>query len=61
MANPASRNFFLLWLFAAFLALAAVAVSYFRSGEANMSALTLALAAIAMSIISRSKNRGPDE
>jgi len=61
MANPASRNFFLLWLFAAFLALAAVAVSYFRSGEANMLALTLALAAIAMSIISRSKNRGPDE
>jgi hypothetical protein len=61
MANPASRNFFLLWLFAAFWALVTVAVSYFRSGEANMFALTLAIAFIAMSFISRSKSRGPDE
>ena len=61
MANPASRNFFLLWLFAAFLALVTVAVSYFRSGEANMPALILAIVSIAMSFISRSKSRGPDE
>ena len=61
MANPASRNFFLLWLFAAFLELVAVAVSYFRSGEANMSALILAVAFIAVSVITRSKSRGPDE
>jgi hypothetical protein len=61
MANPASRNFFLLWLFAAFLMLIPVAVSYFRSGEVNMTALTLAIAFIAVSFISRSKSRGPDE
>jgi uncharacterized MAPEG superfamily protein len=61
MANPASRNFFLLWLFAAFLMLVPVAVSYFLSGEASMTALPLAIAFIVMSFISRSKSRGPDE
>lgn len=60
MVNPASRKFFLLWLFAAILALAAAGVSYFRSGEANMVALTLAVIFIAISFISRSGNRGPD-
>ena len=60
MVNPVSRKFFLLWLFAAILALAAAAVSYFRSGEANMVALILAVIFIAVSVISRSKNRGPD-
>lgn len=60
MVNPASRQFFLLWLFVAVLWLAAAAVSYFRSGEVNMIALVFAIISIAMSIISRSKNRGPD-
>jgi uncharacterized membrane protein len=61
MVNPASRKFFLLWLFAAFLALAAAAVGYFRSGEINAVALTFAVIFIAMSFVSRSKNRGPDK
>jgi Na+/H+ antiporter NhaD/arsenite permease-like protein len=61
MANPASRNFFLLWLFVAFLALITVAVSYFLNGEASMAALIMAIISIAMSFISRSKSRGPDE
>jgi Na+/H+ antiporter NhaD/arsenite permease-like protein len=60
VVNPASRQFFLLWLFVAILWLAAAAVSYFRSGEVSMIALVFAIISIAMSIISRSKNRGPD-
>jgi Na+/H+ antiporter NhaD/arsenite permease-like protein len=60
VANPDRRNFYLLWLFVAILWLAAAAVSYFRSGEVNMIALVFAIISIAISIISRSKNRGPD-
>ena len=61
MANPASRNFFLLWLFVAFLALIAVAISYFHNGEVSIAALIMAMVGIVMSVISRSKNRRPDE
>ena len=61
VVNPARQKlFFLGWLFAAFLFLVPAAVSYFRSGEANLTALTFAVICIAMSFISRSKNRGPD-
>ena len=61
MANPASRNYFLLWLFVAFLALVAVAVGYFLNGEASISASIMVIVAIAMSLISRSRSRGPDQ
>jgi hypothetical protein len=60
MANRTSGKLFLLWLFAAFLALAAAAIGYFRSGEVNAIALIFAAISIVMAFVSRSKGRGSD-
>ncbi len=59
MENKKGSKLFLLWLFAAFLALTAAAIDYFLSGEVNTIALILTASSIVMSFLSRSKSHGP--
>jgi membrane protein implicated in regulation of membrane protease activity len=60
MTNRTISKLFLLWLFAAFLALAAAAIGYFRNGEVNITVLIFAAIFVAMAFVSRPKGRGSD-
>jgi uncharacterized membrane protein YjjP (DUF1212 family) len=60
MANRTNSKLFLLWLFAAFLALAAAAIGYFRNGEVNAIALIFIAIFVAMAFVSRPKERRSD-